>query len=127
MPSLAVVGGARKRKHHTKSKSKSKTGAVKKVHRKKTTHKKSAHKKVGGAKRRHTTKKVVKSVHKKRTVHKKKSVHKKGGSEVGLKTLKAAAKRLGIPLSFHGKRKTKASLSKAVAYRSSSKSSKSRK
>lgn len=117
MPSLTVGGAARKRRTH-KSKSKSKTGTVKKtVHRRRHT------KKTGGAKKKVHRKTVHKTVHRKKvhkTAHKK--VHrKKGGAstDVKLKSLKAAAKRLGIPLSYHGKKKTKSSLKKAVAYRSS--------
>ena len=124
MPSLTVSSAARKHRAH-KSKSKTKTGAVKKtVHRHHS-------KKTGGAKKKGHSKTAHKTVHRKKvhktvheTAHKTahKKVHrKKGGAatDVKLKSLKAAAKRLGIPLSYHGKKKTKSSLKKAVAYRSS--------
>ena len=128
MPSVLAIGGAKKHKRKSVKKSSS---AVKKTGVRKTrrVHKKS-HAKKGGAvhKRKSVHKKSHKKVVHKTTVHKRKTVHKKktrkhhskvGGAAVSIEALRASAKKFGIPLSAHGKRKTKASLARAVAYRSS--------
>ena len=54
---------------------------------------------------------------KKAAAGKKKTGHKKGGTGPSLLQLKKEAKRLGIPLSKDGKKKTKAGLQRAIAYR----------
>jgi hypothetical protein len=117
-----TVGGARKKRVVRRHKRTTVGGAR---HKKRRAHKKVTHKKkrvhrkhkkaVGGAhKRRHHRKAAT---HHKKKHHKRAHRSKKGGEGPSLKELQKEAKRLGIPLSSHGKMKSKSSLSRAIGYR----------
>lgn len=116
MSPLAITGGAKKARKSRTSSGAKKTGAKKDAKKtsglkkasgvKKTTHKKSA---------------VKKTAHKKTATKKvKTSRHKTGGAAIAdptFRKLQLEAKKLGIPLSKDGKKRTKASLARAISYR----------
>ena len=113
-----VTGGAKRRRR---------VGAVKRrVHRKRggavvggrkrRVHRKKGGAVVGGKRRVHRKRAAVSGVAKKRRVHRRRAQGGAGKPPSADKVRKMAQK-LGIPLSSHGKRKTKTGLLRAIGYR----------